>query len=88
MRPLPQLRQIRLTHSNVACAGCFQGELPHLGLIGISQPARQFALAKSPLAANLDRRNFPAFRPKAQGSGGNPQPLGDRRSSHKGFAIV
>ena len=77
-----------LTYSNMARTGMRERQLPHSRLVGISQPSRQLALSKSPLASDFNRGNFLAFRPETEGSGRNAEPLGNCRSSHQRFAVM
>ena len=72
----------------MARTGMRERQLPHSRLVGISQPSRQLALSKSPLASDFDRGNFLAFRPETEGLGRNAEPFGNCRSSHQRFAVM
>src|ERR1019366_1345116 len=65
------------THSENLLRGAFS----HLAVPGVLQPIAQFILAESPLTADLDRRDVPALRPKADRARGDSQTPGHRGGS-------
>lgn len=90
MRPLPQfpqLRQIRASRSNTHGADLRKNEMLHVGSLRAVQPLCQIAFSKPPLPSNFDCGNFPAFGPKANGTGRNTKPFRNSSRRKQRFSV-